>query len=90
MDIVAFLRALPVGAVFTHANPDTMPDSWVKIGPDTYRRTYDWIPFRTSDFAKTWTHAELTDPVPGSIDQEEADRRRDEEMAQPRDDDPCR
>lgn len=87
MDVEAFLNALPIGAVFTHANPRVMPDSWVKVGPDTYRRTYDWIIFSTSDFARTWTYAELTDPVPGSIDQEEADRRRDEELGRHRGDD---
>jgi hypothetical protein len=26
------LRQLPIGTVFTHANSNTMPDSWVKVG----------------------------------------------------------
>lgn len=74
MDVPAFLRALPVGAVFTHASPDQQPDSWVKIGEDTYRRTYDWVRFEADDFA-SWDHAELTEPVSYSITQDEADEK---------------
>lgn len=73
MDVPAFLRALPVGAVFTHASPNQQADSWVKIGEDTYRRTYSWVRFGADDFA-SWTHAELTEPVSYSITQEDADR----------------
>lgn len=71
-DVPAFLRALPIGATFTHAEPGQQPDSWVKIGDDTYRRTYHWVRFTADDF-DTWTHVELTEPVPYSISQPEAD-----------------
>ncbi|MGF3917067.1 hypothetical protein ACQX8W_14970, partial [Staphylococcus aureus] len=59
MDAPAFLRALPIGEVFTHASTNQQPDSWIKIGPDTYRRTYHWIRFLAEDF-ESWTHVELT------------------------------
>jgi hypothetical protein len=72
MDVVAFLRGLPDGAVFTHATPGRLPDSWVKVGT-RYRRTYDWIEFEDWQFA-SWAHAELTEPVEGSISQTEANR----------------
>lgn len=72
MDVPAFLRTLPVGAVFTHASPNQQADSWVKIGEDTYRRTYSWIRFQADDFA-SWDHVELTEPVSYSITQDEAD-----------------
>jgi len=72
MDVPAFLRALPVGAVFTHASPDQQADSWVKIGEDTYRRTYSWVRFQADDFG-SWGHAEVTEPVSYSITQAEAD-----------------
>lgn len=72
----AYLRDLPIGAVFTHANPAPIPDSWVKVDTDAYRRTYDWIEFRGADLASQWSHAELTSPVPGSIDKNEARRRK--------------
>jgi hypothetical protein len=74
VNVPEVLGRLPVGAVFTHANPDIMPDSWVKVGKDSYRRTYDWLTFSAADF-KTWNHVELTEPVDGSITQEEADQR---------------
>lgn len=74
VDVVAFLRSLPDGSVFTHANPNVLPDSWVKIAENRYRRTYDWIEFETLEF-KSWEHAELTEPIEGSFDQAEADRR---------------
>lgn len=73
MDVPAFLHSLPVGSVFTHARPDQQPDSWVKIGEDTYRRSYDWVRFAAEDF-NSWTHAELTEPVDYSITQDEADQ----------------
>lgn len=72
MDVPSFLRSLPTGSVFTHAAADQQPDSWVKIGEDTYRRTYSWVRFEADDFA-SWTHAELTEPVPYSVTQDEAD-----------------
>lgn len=72
MDVPAFLRALPIGAVFTHARPDEQADSWVKVGEDTYRRTYSWVRFESDDFA-SWMRVELTEPVPYSITQAEAD-----------------
>lgn len=34
-DVPAFLRALPIGATFTHAKPGQQPDSRVRIGSDT-------------------------------------------------------
>ena len=74
MDVPSFLLALPIGSVFTHGNPNSQPDSWVKIGDDRYRRTYDWIQFRAINFS-SWEHVELTEPVPYSISQAEADRR---------------
>jgi hypothetical protein len=72
MDVPAFLRSLPVCAVFTPARPDEQPDSWIKIGEDTYRRTYFWFTFKADDF-REWRHAELTEPVGYSISQGEAD-----------------
>lgn len=82
MDVPDFLRALPVGAVFTHASPDEQADSWVKIGEDTYRRTYHWVRFTAVDFS-SWTHAELTEPVDYSITQEEADQQEAEVRSRP-------
>ena len=73
MDVVEFLRSLPDGAVFTHARPGQQPDSWVKVSRNRYRRTYGHVVFEDWEFA-SWTHAELTEPVEGSIPQEEADR----------------
>lgn len=72
MDVPEFLRELPIGAVFTHARADQLPDSWIKISDDTYRRTYDWVRFGADDFS-SWTHAELTEPVDYSVSQAEAD-----------------
>ena len=85
MDVAAFLRELPIGAVFTHANPALMPDSWVKVDIDAYRRTYDWILFHGNELANQWNHAELTTPVPGSFDNEEAERRKHAELSLRRD-----
>lgn len=51
-----------------------MPDSWVKVGADLYRRTYDWLTFSADHFAY-WSHVELTDPIDCSITQQEANRR---------------
>lgn len=87
MDVEKYLRELPIGSVFTHADPSVLPDSWVKVDTDGYRRTYDWIQFRAADLARTWKHAELTEPIPGSFDEEEAERRREEEMSRDRDGD---
>jgi len=72
MDVPMFLRSLPIGEVFTPATPGQLPDSWIKTGPDTYRRTYSWVRFLAEDF-ETWTHAELCEPVWYSLTQEEAD-----------------
>ncbi|QNE35364.1 hypothetical protein [Leifsonia shinshuensis] len=74
MDVPAFLAALPIGSVFTHANPREQPDSWVRVDELYYRRTYGWTKFTAADFAD-WGHAELTTPVDYSISQAEADRR---------------
>ncbi|NYD76072.1 hypothetical protein [Leifsonia soli] len=82
MDVPAFLRSLPVGAVFTHAQPHQQADSWIKIGEDTYRRTYSWVRFNADDF-REWTHAELTEPVDYSITQEEADQIEARERSRP-------
>ena len=72
-DVPSFLRALPIGATFTHGRTDRLPDSWIKIDGVHYRRTYDWVRFTADDFA-AWTHVELTEPVDYSISQAEADR----------------
>lgn len=74
MDVPEFLRSLPIGSVFTHGNPNLQPDSWIKIDDDLYRRTYDWVQFRANNFS-SWEHVELTEPVPYSISQAEADWR---------------
>jgi hypothetical protein len=71
MDVPEFLRSLPAGAVFTHGRVNEQPDIWVKFG-DRYRRTYSWVLFEAEDF-RSWTHAELTEPVHYSITQAEAD-----------------
>lgn len=68
--------------LFTHGNPNALPDSWIKVAADRYRRTYDWLQFCASDFA-SWTHVELTEPLPFSISQEEADRREAEARIRP-------
>lgn len=73
-DVPAELRKLPVGAVFTHGRTDLLPDSWIKVAENTYRRSYDWVRFTADAFA-TWPRVELTDPIPGSITQAEADAR---------------
>ena len=72
-EVLAFLQALPVGGVFTHATPGQQPDSWVKVAENNFRRTYGFRSFELWEFA-SWTHVELTEPVEGSIDQAEADR----------------
>lgn len=82
------MQELRIGAVFTHADPTALPDSWVKTDTDQYRRTYDWIPFRGADLGRAWKHVQLTEPIPGSFDDEEAERRREEEMSCERDGDP--
>ncbi|MFF1876589.1 hypothetical protein [Leifsonia sp. NPDC058230] len=81
-DVPAFLAALPVGAVFTHGTPGKQPDSWIKTGRDSFRRTYHWVRFTADDFAD-WTHVELTTPVSYSITQEEADKLETEARAKP-------
>jgi hypothetical protein len=80
--VPAFLRQLPIGAIFTHATAGQMPDSWVKVNELKFRRTYDYRLFEAIDF-ESWTHVELTEPIPGSIDQEEADRRMDAALRKP-------
>ena len=81
-DVPAFLRALPILSVFTHATRGEQPDSWVKIDELYYRRTYGWPKFTAGDFAN-WSHVELTTPVDYSISQWEADRREAEARRRP-------
>lgn len=79
MDVVRVFRSYPVGTVFTDPDPKQLPDSYVKISPTTFRRTYDWIEF--GEWAlKNFKRIKTTTPVPGSFDQEEADRRCTDEM----------